>query len=1196
MIERIFHISDIHIKVENYTNLQNSFVRLVNDIVKSGVETSLLVIAGDVFENKTFLTGEELYIFFWMLEGLKAKKITTIIIPGNHDYNINSFDIKNNIEVLTRHFPNIHCLSATQIYPIDNVEFYVFSPIDKKIPDGMSRNTKAIKIALLHEPINNAKFDTGESIINARFKVSNFDTYDLVMLGDIHKPQFLTDRIAYSGSFVQKNKGEGLDHGYILWDLKTLKGKHCFIPLKEVFLKIEAHNNKCHLPVLTADQKIRYISLFHGNCSETFIAKIKQDIADKYGIINKIVNKDIFVLKDTEPSQDIKLDSNEKVNPVDQSELIREILSDKSPELIQNIINYHNTKLQNRTETNYARYKLLYLVWNNVYCYGEGNFIDFRNFKHNIVLLNGRNKQGKSSVIDILLRVLFNEAERGYKEDIVNKHCKQGTIKLSFEIANDIYIIQQSFTEGGKSNSHRLFKNDVNITKHSIMETYKYIKYDLGIGDYKDFINLTTALQNRKFLIDLERKDLISLITKILNVDILHDIEKETTAELSLIKRLNKKTKEEYDNLAECEDELFTKLVNEKQVVAQNITKMETKLATLTSTSQDLNRRYNPTKMPSLEIIEQNILLYEKKLQGSNIKSIDEATLQKRKDLIIRSEILKSKIQESLTEYDVRDLIALDLKKIKELISVQESEFATLEIISKPKYSKVFDDEQIKFIKAKAHSRPESNIELQRKLKPTKIKQTDIPSDPQLLSTALKTIAEGLPNFDELEKERNAIEKRLQAFLGKFGNLKYELACDCCTNNKNLMQSIMNVEEEKRKIDEINKILSERKKREDDLRIAQERIEIENYWFNNNILLILNSRSELQQITLWDSYVEWDKKRRELNRLWFAELTLINEEIRILKQLSIEMNWYKQLTHFKELKTLQITNSALETKLEVINASLNETQQTLSALRTKYETLISKTGHIQSQMNRKKKLEEEQQNNIDKIEFLQYYFNCINHKTGIPSLMMNNVSKLLNDRCNDILQQITDFEVEFSYDKEFKIYTIDKGIKIPAVMGSGFQKFLLDMIMRITLTNVSVLSCPNIIFIDEGFGCLDTENFIEVAKILTKIKSNFDAMILITHLRELKAYTDISMTIETKNCLSKLTYGNITISEKQLEIGIGVEENKVLDKDLFFEKHDDGMKCKACGKIMKRTSGKSLESHLKSSTLKKKHNKFLTMA
>jgi DNA repair exonuclease SbcCD nuclease subunit len=108
----IFHISDIHIDIERIKNLQNSFDKLVKDIITKGVDESLLVIVGDIFENKTILTQSDISIFDSMMNLLNKNNIRTFIVVGNHDFNINlSLHDQNNkmvLDILTQSYNNIY--------------------------------------------------------------------------------------------------------------------------------------------------------------------------------------------------------------------------------------------------------------------------------------------------------------------------------------------------------------------------------------------------------------------------------------------------------------------------------------------------------------------------------------------------------------------------------------------------------------------------------------------------------------------------------------------------------------------------------------------------------------------------------------------------------------------------------------------------------------------------------------------------------------------------------------------------------------------------------------------------------------------------------------------------------------------------------------------------------------------------------
>lgn len=1207
--------------MENVNNLKNSFIELIKVIKRQ--PNSLLVIAGDVFENKTFLTTDEIYIFYWMMEGLKQKGIQTVIIPGNHDYNINSVFKENNIEVLTRNFDNVHCLSSTQIYSIDNIDFYVYSPIDKQSPPVNSSNIDhgRIKVALLHEPVNDALFDSGESITGARFNIAEFAKYDFTMLGDIHKPQFLNPRIAYAGSFIQKNKGEGLDHGYILWDLKNKSGKHHFIPLKEIYLKLEAHDDKCITPELTSEQKIKYISLFHKNCTSEYLTQLKTQINDKYGIINKMINKDSYNMAPVIKLDDMEIKQTKTNYEVNQFELIKEILKGKSEELISQICAYHSEKIQNRKEINYTQYKIVYMYWNNVFCYGANNFIDFRNFKQNIVLLNGKNKQGKSTVIDILLRVLFNEAERGYKEDVINKHCKTGDIKLCFMIGNDEYTIQQNLSIDGKSNSHRLFKNGENITKHSIVETYKYIKYDLGIGDYKDFINLTTALQNRKFLIDLDKRELLNLLTKILNVDVLHDLEKETTSELSLLKRINRKIITEYDTLEQFTAEEKTRLTNKLVMLSERSVLIEQELVKINDNIIELNKqlpmRYSTQLMthPTIQEIADRINRLRENLRDAPDVNRDTIT-----ELEIEIEVLSR--QYNISNEDMyaakhpsgfNPTIEADIKSAEAALADVTQTILHLEAhVYKPSKDTEALFKVNTFNKAELEAMATSMEESTEILQAKRIEHADVDTNASkdelysLVKPHISRYAEykhfisaSLPNYKELRSTRNTLAKKVSEYRVKFGNLIYNDQCQCCSGNRSIMNNIINIADEEANIHSIDKVLNEQDANERKYKDCKRFVYLIDLYNNKCIQQVLDARDILREYKNSNEYSQLSDLRLQMKT---HAVELISHKATKLKFLFWCLKQKKIREELAECEAQKAIAIKAEKKTKKINEILDalyiskaELTSKLTANKERRERYLVRESLVSYNLQRKAEIEAEQKKNLDQIEFLQYYNNCINHKNGIPSLILRNVSHLLDKRCNEILHKIADFEVEFKYDKEFKIYTCENGAKIPAVMGSGFQKFLLDMIMRITLTNISVLSNPSIIFIDEGFGCLDAENFIEVAQILTKLKNNFDAMIIITHLQELKAYTDITIDIKVVNTFSILHSGSLTESEKNVVHKAHVDDVdiKIDDVMILFDLTPDGATCKACKKTLKRTAESTLLKHFTAKTGKKRHDKYL---
>jgi DNA repair exonuclease SbcCD ATPase subunit len=84
-------------------------------------------------------------------------------------------------------------------------------------------------------------------------------------------------------------------------------------------------------------------------------------------------------------------------------------------------------------------------------------------------------------------------------------------------------------------------------------------------------------------------------------------------------------------------------------------------------------------------------------------------------------------------------------------------------------------------------------------------------------------------------------------------------------------------------------------------------------------------------------------------------------------------------------------------------------------------------------------------------------------------------------------------------------------------MGSGAEKSIAAMAVRLALLNVSTLPKPNLFILDEPGTSLDEENMEGFVRILDLVKSYFDTVLLISHLDSLKDSVDSQVVIEKKN-------------------------------------------------------------------------------
>jgi DNA repair exonuclease SbcCD ATPase subunit len=1221
----------------NYVNLKNSFKILVETIKSYGTENCLCVIAGDIFESKSFLTTDNIFQWKAITVLLQRECIKTLILIGNHDYNINSELVKDNVTLLTTNYSYIKVVNETQIingevFGDSNLEFYIFSPIDKKIPQ--IQNNDKIKIALLHESVNAAKYDNGQVISGARFNAGDLSEFDYVLLGDIHKQQYLSERIAYCGSFVQKNKGESIHKGYILWDLYNGTSQFHSIPLKEVYIKIQAENNKCTLIDVAENQLIRYTALFYKNCTYDYIEDLKSQMEKKYKYINRIVNNTQPTLDNSE----IKIDvTNEDIKKTYNHEnLIEEILNGDIR--TKDIISFHKENMKNRVDVNHTTYKLNYMCWSNIYCYGPDNYINFRDFNNDLVMLSGKNKEGKSSIIDILIRILYNEAIRGPKDEIVNKSKNQGNIKLSFNIGDDEYIIEQIYNKSAKTQFHRLYKNDVNISKDTVVQTYTYLKS--LIGNYHSFVNLTTALQNRKFLVDMTQKDFIDLLTEITNIDILKDIEDDTKKEVNLTKSLIKKYAKDIEELPEIKIEVITQLKETYDKLTDSRNKCQTNLEKINGKLIDLHKDYNNTEIPDdledqikevvsqikafdiervkeykslpledykehINNVSQNLWLYEKKL-----KTIPESTLLQ----ILENDYSK-------LNSDTKNLIINKIKEIKDTVHkpkiTQFRDVAVLEgIISNYMDMDLFPIEKCEINQLVRLNRADRDDEL---------------------------LANGLPNYKAIEKDIKKLETQIASFKSNFGSLEFNEGCGHCNQNKINIYKIFNVKTESQRLLDLQNTLRDRENLKERYENAQlyNYNTIQNEIYNRNLVAkkankeIVNNNiqykdalNELEELKNKQSYDYLQKLEKKLNKYKEKDIQEVKwaYDKLVYTRSYLELNIsYLELT---ELHKIKKGNGSRLVEINKLNGLLEKNKNWLNEANVKLTSLLDEFRVKQSQFDKMNDLIKEHANQISKLEFLNLYFSVVNCKSGIPSYILKNTCRKIQDSCNDILSKVADFTIEITFDKDIKIYTIENDVAIPAQMGSGMQKFVLDLIFRITLTEISSISCPKTLFVDEGFGSLDKENFIGIANTLQKLKTNFDSLIIISHISELNSYVDKTIKIAKRGHLSNVQFGELANYQKEVRLLLdtnvnnkrnkefkdSVKSNKIIKnteeqtanekkiaqylidnggiEKVLFNVNDGKVFCNGCDKEY-NDRNKFIEKHLAAATHTAKHTKYL---
>ncbi len=233
---------------------------------------------------------------------------------------------------------------------------------------------------------------------------------------------------------------------------------------------------------------------------------------------------------------------------------------------------------------------------------------------------------------------------------------------------------------------------------------------------------------------------------------------------------------------------------------------------------------------------------------------------------------------------------------------------------------------------------------------------------------------------------------------------------------------------------------------------------------------------------------------------------LLSKEEDYNKNKEVIENLEKLISQRNKLKK-QINNKESESKL--CNEALMNLHKTNGSLEEKLNA------------NSEKQAEYEK----CKVEFAAYdlLMTCC-HPNGISYDIIKERLPIINQEIAKILTNIVEFEIFIkNEDKKLDIFIKHpKHDPRPLEMGSGAEKTIASMAIRLAFLTVTSLPKSDLFILDEPGTALDEENMEGFVRILDMVKNYFKTVILISHLDNLKDCVDMQINIEKQNGYAKV--------------------------------------------------------------------------
>jgi len=1118
-INYIYHIADIHIRNSPERNIEYEevFNELYNQLQNE--PKGIICICGDIYHSKSQLSSESLMMFHKLMK--ISELMPVIIIAGNHDGSTVNNTLKDSIlGSIHKYEKDVYYLNETGLYKYGDIIFSIKHFFDNKPlikASEIQSNINEYKIALYHGALEGSKYDNGQNIEGDEIiKISSFEGFDYVLLGDIHKYQtFKNNTIAYSSSLIQQNYGEELyNHGYIKWNLDEEKMEFKRIKNNYGFIIIKMNDGKYEKINYPKNIKLR---IYYKNTTQNQIDNLLIELQLKYNVIiddiieeveyNNITNMDILLNKFELYDRMIEKYINKNLIDTD----IKNEVKEKLNEVLGNVKEIITTK-----------YDIKILEISNMFCYGEKNIIDFT-IHNNIIGLFSKNYTGKSSIIDCIMEVLYDTNSRGLSnKELIRNGQKSGYIKLLISLNGIDYEINKKYKLSGSSieliekKTNKILNGDTNSdTINKIKQMFPNIDIFKGIhcilqGDNNGITELTQEKRLKNILDALGIND--TQKQKELMVEKRKYLIKDNDENIKQIEKYPYNEKEYYEYIKK------NKLLSKELIEFQN-------------NINEVYKKRNKIKMNNIPNIDYKIEILNK--EKENIIYTKELDLKIDLNNSIQIEVLDDNIlikHEKIIETN---------NKIRNNLYSKKTDL----ISSKYKINNIKDD-----IYEKKHKINEYINELKDKQFKTIYKQiTDINEDD------IKNIEDDIKKYNE----NNIKEKRLE----KINLCRYNDNCNICIEN-----NIDIIEEKNIIIDEINEFnklninIIELTKKYDKLQLTIKN-NMNNEKENIKIGKIINDiekginkyENELEminkQIIEYEENKEKNKKNKEIDKL----INDIDIQIKNLdNQKDIDYERYKLIKKGNEIKIKQkekyvdeinkikkkINDNNNEIDKFKINIKLNEENNENEIIHKKLENELNdlildindiknemdsnsneiKTNELHKKYNEfynEKIIKNNRELKITKVLEVAYDYN------GFTKLIIDEIIPNMEYGISKITREICGYNVKI--DDKINIHMIRNGISNKINCGSGSEKLIINIAFRLMMSEYGLTLCKsNMMMIDESFISFDFDHRAKIPLIINEICKRYDKVFIISHMDELN-----NLIFDRINIFKKYNISNI---------------------------------------------------------------------
>ena len=257
-----------------------------------------------------------------------------------------------------------------------------------------------------------------------------------------------------------------------------------------------------------------------------------------------------------------------------------------------------------------------------------------------------------------------------------------------------------------------------------------------------------------------------------------------------------------------------------------------------------------------------------------------------------------------------------------------------------------------------------------------------------------------------------------------------------------------------------------------------------------------------------------DRRKNEESLLMSLKFQHERMSGNLVKASSLIEEYSEKIRYYECNKELLENTEKLYSDLESKKSEIEERQNKINECNECLYSLIGSHGALEQKLENLKHLKAER-SRLNAVYSANHLFLTCMHSNGIAFDIIKRALPIINDEIAKVLSNVVEFQIFFE-NNENKLEIQIKHPKHeprPLENGSGAEKTLAAIAIRIALLNVSNMPKSNLFILDEPGTALDPDNMEGFMRILELVKGYFDVTLLITHIESLKDTVDMTIDI-----------------------------------------------------------------------------------